>query len=298
MTKAASSTKPPPVRPVVTAPAKTNGAAKGPAKARPGGSYGPLADLESHLPQEWWRELFDSLYLRTDGDVVENDANTVREVDMLVQATGLTAGDKILDLCCGPGRWSIPFARRGFRVTGVDRTRRFLDRARADARRAGVQIEWVRQDMRDFVRPGAFDLALSMFTSFGYFADQGEDLLVLRNIFASLRPGGSLLMEMAGKEILARVYQPTTSTPLPDGSVLVERHEVFDGWSRIRNLWTFVKGEKARSWRFHVTIYSGQELRYRLEQAGFTGVQLFGSFDGDEYGVDAKRLIAVARRPR
>ena len=105
-------------------------------------------------------------------------------------------------------------------------------------------------------------------------------------------------MEMAGKEILARIFQPTTSSPLSDGGVLFERHEVFDGWSRMRNDWTLIKNGKARTWRFHLTVYSGQELRDRLEQAGFTDVKLFGSFDGDEYGVNAQRLIAVARRPR
>jgi SAM-dependent methyltransferase len=212
----------------------------------------------------------------------------------LVQPTG----KDVLDLCCGPGRWSIPLAQSGFRVTGVDRTKPFLNRARADARKAQVRIEWVRQDMRDFVRPGAFDVALNMFTSFGYFEDKGEDLVVLHNIVSSLRPGGALLMEMAGKEILARVFQPTTSTPLSDGTLLVERHEVVDGWSRIRNEWTFIKDGKARTWRFHLTIYSGQELRDRLGQAGFTDVKLFGSFDGEEYGLNAQRLIAVGRRPK
>jgi SAM-dependent methyltransferase len=178
----------------------------------------------------------------------------------------------------------------------VDRTAHFLNHARADAKRGRVRIEWVRQDMRDFIRPAGFDLALSMFTSFGYFDDKGEDLLVLRSLFTSLRPGGSLLMEMAGKEILARIFQPTTSTPLPDGGLLVERHEIIDGWSRMRNEWTFIKGGKVQRWRFHVTVYSGQELRDRLEQAGFTDVKLFGSFDGDEYGLNAQRLIAVARK--
>jgi SAM-dependent methyltransferase len=205
-------------------------------------------------------------------------------------------GKSVLDLCCGFGRWAIPLAERGFRVTGVDRTAHFLEQARTRARKARVRIEWVRQDMREFVRPGAFDLALSMFTSFGYFDDKQEDLRVLRNIFTSLRPGGVLLMEMAGKEILARIFQPTTSTSLPDGNLLVERHEVLDGWSRIRNEWTFIKGGKARTWRFHVTIFSGQELRDRLEQAGFTNVKLFGSFEGDDYGLNAQKLIAVGRR--
>ena len=76
-------------------------------KDRPPSTFGPVADLESHLPAEWWRELFDSLYLKTDGDVVENDVNTTREVDFLIKATGLTPADHILDLCCGQGRHSI-----------------------------------------------------------------------------------------------------------------------------------------------------------------------------------------------
>jgi len=220
-------------------------------------------------------------------------AELVARVLKLVKPTG----KEILDLCCGPGRWSVPLAQRGFHVTGVDRTRYFLERARAQAKSARVRIEWVRRDMRDFVRPGAFDAALSMFTSFGYFDAKDEDLLVLKNIVTSLRPGGSLLMEMAGKEILARTFHPTTSTLLCDGSLLVERREVSDGWSRIRNEWTFIKHGNARTWRFHLTIYSGQELRDRLEQAGFTDVKLFGSLDGDEYGLNAQRLIAVGRRP-
>jgi SAM-dependent methyltransferase len=221
-------------------------------------------------------------------------------VTLLPKALNLAKpkGKDVLDLCCGPGRWAIPLAQLGFRVTGVDKTKRFLDLAKRRARAARVRIDWMRQDMRDFVRPGAFDLALSMFTSFGYFDDQDEDLLVLKNVLASLRPGGALLMEMAGKEILARSFQPTSSTKLPGGSLLVERHEVADGWSRMCNEWMFIKDGKVRTYRFQVTIYSGQELRDRLGQAGFTDVKLFGSFGGDAYDEQAKRLIAVGHRPK
>ena len=136
--------------------------------------------------------------------------------------------------------------------------------------------------MRDFVRPGAFDLAISMFTSFGYFDDKSDDLLVLRQLRESLRPGGFLLMELAGKEWLAEGFHPTTSEELPDGSLLVQRHEIFDDWSRIRNEWILIKGESVRRFKFHHTLYSGQELKDRLRQAGFVGVRLFGDLDGSE----------------
>jgi SAM-dependent methyltransferase len=205
-------------------------------------------------------------------------------------------GNAALDLCCGPGRCAIALAKAGFKVTGVDRTKFLLDKARTKARSVKARIEWIRMDMRDFIRADAFDLVLSMFTSFGYFDDKNEDLQVLHNIFTSLKPGGVCLIELMGKEGLARIFQPTTSEVLPDGSRLVQRHEIFDDWTRIRNEWMLIRKGRARSFRFHHTIYSGQELRDRIMQAGFADVKLYGNLEGDEYGPNADRLIAVSRK--
>ena len=158
------------------------------------------------------------------------------EVAQALALAGLTApaGKAALDLCCGPGRHAVPLAQRGLRVTGVDRTALLLDRARERARLAGVDVELVQSDMREFRRPAAYDLALSLFTSFGYFAAPEDDLLVLRNVRESLRPGGVLVMDMMGKECLARIFQPTRSRTLADGRVLVERCEVVDDWTADR----------------------------------------------------------------
>jgi SAM-dependent methyltransferase len=205
-------------------------------------------------------------------------------------------GRRALDLACGPGRCSIALAQRDFQVTGVDRTKVLLDRARARARRAGVRIEWVREDMRDFHREEAFDLALSMFTSFGYFDDKREDERVLRNVVASLRPGGVFLMDLVGKEHLAAIFQPTSLDTLPDGSQLVQKRAVFDDWTRIRNEWILIRRGRTRTFRFHHTIYSGQELKDRILAAGFEDVRLYGSLEGHSYGVEAERLVAVARK--
>src|SRR5690348_12399744 len=75
-------------------------------------TLGPVSDLERHLPTEWWRTLFNSLYLETDGDVVENDRNTEQEIDLLVKSAGLEPNDRILDLCCGQGRHVLELNRK------------------------------------------------------------------------------------------------------------------------------------------------------------------------------------------
>lgn len=237
-----------------------------------------------------WRELYP--YLFPKGRFAEA-AGQVDQVLALAAPPGKTA----LDLCCGPGRFAIPLARKGFRVTGVDRTKLFLDRARARSRGLSRRLEWVRADMRDFVRPGAYDLVLNMFTSFGYFDDKSEDRAVLGNMAASLRPGGACVLEMVGKEILARSFQPAGWTDLPGGAVLVEHREVFDDWTRVRNEWILIKRGRARHFAFHHTVYSGQELRDRMTEAGLTDVRLYGDLEGSVYGPGARRLIAVGRKP-
>src|SRR3984893_18116604 len=106
-------------------------------------TLGPVSDLERHLPSEWWRTLFNSLYLETDGDVVENERNTEQENEMLVISVGLQASNRNLDLCCAQGRHVLELARRGFKnVTGIDRSRYLVRLARKRARQRGLSVSF------------------------------------------------------------------------------------------------------------------------------------------------------------
>ena len=112
-------------------------------------TLGPVQELEKHLPPEWWRSLFNAVYLKTDGDVVENAELTRREVDTLVRATGVGKADRILDLCCGQGRHSLELARRGYTaVTGLDRSRFLVRLARKRARKEGLTLTFREGDAR------------------------------------------------------------------------------------------------------------------------------------------------------
>ncbi len=238
---------------------------------------------------EFWRELYPFMFPESR---FEQAPEQMEKVLNLTQPNGTD----VLDLCCGPGRCSIALARVDYAVTGVDVTPFLLDKARESGEQAGVDVEWIHADMRDFVRENAFDLVISMFTSFGYFDEKDDDLIVLRNIHKSLKPDGVCLIDVIGKERLARFRQPVMCNELEDGTMLVERNEIFDDWTRIRNRWTIVRDGMMKHFNFHHTLYSGQELKDRMRQAGFSDVALYGNLDGDEYGYDAQRLIAVACR--
>ena len=240
--------------------------------------------------EDFWREMYPYMF------PAEKFTAAAEQVSQILSLTAFESGP-ILDLCCGPGRHAIEFARRGYRVTGVDGTKFLLDQAKERAAESGQQVEWVQQDMREFVRPNAFGLVVNLWTSFGYFENDADDLRVLSNIFKSLWPGGVLVMDLFGKEIMARGLSLTTSTEHPDGLILVERRKICDGWTRVANEWILIKEGQARSFRFEHTIYSDQELRDRLIGAGFADVKLFGDLAGRPYDWEAKRLVIKATRP-
>jgi len=216
------------------------------------------------------------------------------EVERVLALSGVARGS-VLDMCCGPARHSLILAQQGFQVTGVDRSPFLLGKAREAT--AGAGVELVESDMRDFVRPAAFDLALSLFTSFGYLDTREEDLAVLRNVRASLKKGGVFVIDVMSKEYVISQRQPTHWEPWPGGEIQVSHYDVFPGWGRIRVQWLLIEGERARRFEFEHNVYSGQELAALLERAGFTEVQIFGGLDGSPYDSAATRLVARATAP-
>jgi SAM-dependent methyltransferase len=236
-----------------------------------------------------WRELYPYVF------PVERVAAAPGQVTQLLALAG-AAGGAVLDLCCGPGRHSVEFARRGFVVTGVDRSPFLLERARESAKRAAVEVEWVLDDMREFERPAAFHLACNLFTSFGYFEREEDNLRVLDNVCKSLRDGGTLVMDMVGRERMQRQGMEPRHARFADGAVLIQQPHANADWTRLDNQWTLVKGGHSRSYRFEHHLYSGPGLQRRLESSGFAEVRLYGDLEGSPYGPEAPRLVAVARK--
>ena len=223
-------------------------------------------------------------------------AQTVAEVDQMIALLGLQSGGAVLDLCCGIGRHSIEFARRGFKVTGVDRTTPYLDQARASAAKENLKIEFVLSDMREFSRPAAFDAAINFFTAFGYFENPADDAKVARNLGDSLKPGGRLIVDTMGKEVIARKFRERDWGTREDGAIVLEERRVLDGWKRIENRWTRIHGSERRSSTLLVRLYSGAELESLLREVGFREVGLYGSLSAIPYDQNAERLVAVATK--
>jgi len=239
--------------------------------------------------ESFWSELYPFMFPEERFRLAEE------QIEKALALVGYKEGT-VLDLCCGPGRHSLALAKRGIQVTAVDRSEFLLRKAKEEAAKSNLEIEFVSDDMLHFVRSDSFSLVLNMFTSFGYFEDKEDDLKVLRNAYQSLKPEGAILIDIFGKEPLARKYQATISTECGDGLLLIQRPEICEDWTRCRNEWILVKDGTAKTFNFQTRLYSGQEMKDILHRAGFEEVNVFGDLDGNKYGVDADRLIAVGRK--
>lgn len=106
----------------------------------------------------------------------------------LVAFLGLKQNDKILDLACGKGRHSLFLNSLGFDVVGADLSQNSIDHANEFSNET---LRFVQRDMRDPLNL-KYDAIFNLFTSFGYFEDDSEDLQVLENIKNGLKSHNSV----------------------------------------------------------------------------------------------------------
>ena len=172
-------------------------------------TLGPVADLEKHLPSEWWRTLFNSFYLKTDGDVLENADNTTQDVNLLIDALALQPDAHILDLCCGQGRHVLELHRRGYtNAIGVDRSRYLIRVAKKRAQQLSYRVRFSEGDARKIrLRESSLDCVALFGNSFGYFESQAEDINVLNSILHVLKSEGKIALDIVNGEWMSTHFE-------------------------------------------------------------------------------------------
>jgi SAM-dependent methyltransferase len=199
-------------------------------------------------------------------------------------------------MACGPGRHTIPLAKMGFQVTGVDLSSYLMDKARDYSMRERVSVELIQEDMRFYTNKNSFDLALSLYSSFGYFEDHEDNQRVMNCIYKSLKPGGYLVIDLPGQEVLARSFKNTVRKKISEFGHITEYRTVSPDWKRLGLSWKFHRNNQLKRCSFKLWLYSADDIKHILRKAGFSEISLFGDFKLNPYDHNARQLIAFATK--
>ncbi len=269
-------------------------------------TLGPVSDLERHLPADWWQSLFNAIYLRTDGDVVENHANTKQEVDELIRALGLEPNDKILDLCCGQGRHSLELARRGFRnITGFDRSRYLIRLARRRAKASKLDVRFREGDARKLAVPeNSFDSVILMGNSFGYFDREEDDLAVLSAVKRALRSRGKLAIDLADGDWMRQNFVQRSWEWVDQNQFVCRERSLSSDGDRLISREVVVHAEQGviADQFYAERLYSQSRIHDLLARADFTEIRMHKELEvlstrGSDLGMMARRNFLTARAP-
>jgi D-alanine-D-alanine ligase len=265
---------------------------------------GPVCNLDDYVTPDWWGRIFNSHYLKTDSDVVDDIRITRTEVDQIVKTLNLSPDQKILDLCCGQGRHVLELARRGFRnIEGLDRSHYLIQKAKDTAKAEGLKVRFKEGDARKLpFQPDTFDVVLILGNSFGYFETLKDDLEVLKAVRKVLKPWGKLLIDIADGDYLRQNFQARSWEWLESKLfVCRERSLSIDGDRLVsREVITHVEKGVIADQFYSERLYNTDSLSRLLTGAGFGDIAFPHQFSTDseraqDLGMMARRIITTAQ---
>ncbi len=231
------------------------------------------------------------------------EADLRQMADFIVQALGLKAGERVLDIGCGLGRLSLILAQQGFTVTGVDACKAYIQEAQAKADSAQnirQNIEFIQADARSLLPNKPYDAAFFWHTSFGHFNQDADNLALLRSAFSQLRPSGRLLLDYPNfyQTISRFEAEFKQHYSLPEGPLTVIRHSQLEPEAGLlKQNWEFcyANGERATR-QGKLKIYLPDRLISLLDAAGFDLLSSYGSSQAKPFHLNQSRWIGVLQR--
>ncbi|MFX1357378.1 MAG: methyltransferase domain-containing protein [Promethearchaeota archaeon] len=264
---------------------------------------GPVSDLEEFVKKDWWKKIFNAYYLKTDGDVVEDQKITSFEINYFSKIIDIKPENRILDLCCGQGRHSIELAKRGFEnVEGLDRSRYLIHKAKTLSKKEGLTCRFREGDARKLpYPPDSFDVIFILGNSFGYFESVNDDFKVLKEVYRTLRPWGKLLIDITDGDWVKNNFQ-ARSWEWIDKNLFVcrERSLSIDKQRLIsREVINDVNKGVLVDQFYAERLYSQSSISELLEKAGFSEVTFHGTIKPDsqrdqDLGMMERRIIVSA----
>jgi len=213
----------------------------------------------------------------------------------------------VLEIACGTGRLTIPLAKAGIDVTGLDITKSMLDAAKLKARSARLKIKWLRADCRSFHLSRKFKLIFIPFNSMLHLHEQSSLTRFFDCVKKHLLPGGRFILDIfnpdpcfiaahQGKEYpIGKYTDPYTGKQITE----TENYFYDRAMQGTNNTWNYYSGGKLLyRRRLRMRCFYPQELEMLLSCNGFKVIRKYGDFNRAPFKSESRQQIIVAARQR
>jgi SAM-dependent methyltransferase len=239
---------------------------------------------------DWFKSWFNTPYYHI---LYKHRDHTEAEsfIDHIIDYLNPSVSSKVLDLACGRGRHAVYLNKKGFDVVGLD----LSDESIAFANESSnASLSFEVKDMRQSFGENRFDYIFNLFTSFGYFDTDDENLLAIQQMAKALKKDGLLLIDFMNTHLVEKGLIPVESK-IADGIEFKINRIIRD--DKIIKQISFEDNDQHFQFEERVCALSLLDFERYADQAGLKIVSLFGGFELEEFDIESSdRLILMAQR--
>ncbi|MCK5348730.1 MAG: class I SAM-dependent methyltransferase [Desulfobacula sp.] len=253
---------------------------------------------------DWWKNIFDAVYLMTDSRSICDDILTQTEVDFIETALSMKKSAPVLDLCGGQGRHAVELSRRGFtNVTVLDYSEYLIQMGKQQANEQKLNTFFVQGDARDTkLAEESFGAVIIMGGSFGYFAHDKENKKILKETFRLLMPKAELLLDLPDKKYVLKNFKPISIHKVGDTIEVTRTRELEHDVIYCREVVTCTEKGCLRENNYCVRLYTPEKISGILSSIGFSDISFQKDFmdrqEQGDYGTMTNRMVVKAHKKK
>ena len=259
--------------------------------------------MSLEIDPDWWKNIFDEVYLMTDARSVCNEDLTRLEINVFSKIIPLREQDRILDLCGGHGRHAIELCSRGFQdCTVLDYSQKLLNIGSENAKNKDFEIIFLQGDARRTeLASEDYDIVLILGNSLGYICDEDADLEILRESLRVLKKGGCILLDITDGKAAREKLTPISWHEIGADVIVCRQRELDNDAVRAREIVLSKEKGLIRDETYRIRLYEKEQLTQLVKAAGFEEIRIhspdYSTFSSrEDLGCMNHRLLLTARR--
>ncbi|MEQ9187095.1 MAG: class I SAM-dependent methyltransferase [Cryomorphaceae bacterium] len=243
------------------------------------------------MGKAWFETWFDTDYYH----LLYRNRNEVEArqfIDALLHFLQPIQGASFIDVACGKGRHSRYLQSLGYEVTGIDLSENSIELARSEAK--GLpHLSFIQHDIREAFPVEGLDVAMNLFTSFGYFDNDAEHQRSIDNMQACLRPGGRLVLDYLNTSEVVHNFKKEDNWNLEGVRFKVTRG--LDERSIVKKI-EVKDGSETMHFEERVRAFTKEDLEMLISRSGMSIEKVFGNYQLDAYDDQSPRVVIIAQK--